>query len=130
MTNARWALIGFCAWGVLGAGCGAGDEADDLGSVGVSVGVSAVTVPIDDVSVTVTGEGITYPIATSLVLTDGHWQGTLAKIPAGSARRVTADARHDGEVVYSGSLANVTIAPGPASMLHIVLQPRTTPDPF
>jgi hypothetical protein len=83
------------------------------------------------VTVEVTGSGISTPITYDLVKTNGTWGGIIHAIPAGTNRTFSANAFDaTNALVYSGSVGNVTIAPGTTAMVAILLQQVTPPPPF
>lgn len=114
-----------CAFGL--AAC----AHDDTGDVDLNVAISALSsADVVGVRVTITGPGMT-PMEADLVNVGGTYRGTIGQIPAGSDRLFTGEARNtNGDVIYRGESAPITIAPGPAALVALRLQQVMTPDPF
>jgi formylglycine-generating enzyme required for sulfatase activity/plastocyanin len=112
------------------ASSSAASSADGEAAIGVT-GQAVSTADVVRIDVTVTGVGITTPIAYSLKKTKGQWGGVIGQIPAGANRTFHADVYDlTNAVIYTGDATGVTIGNKQTATVVLVLQQKTAPDPF
>jgi hypothetical protein len=122
---------------VLGAGflsgCSAtapksGDGAAELmGSLSSALSL----IDVVEVTVTVSGDGISLPIVQDLAQSAGQWEGQIGNIPAGPSRHFHADAFDSSHTaVYSGDADSVTIMANVTAAVMLTLQQTAAPTPF
>ena len=111
--------------------CGGGPGFPDGGA---RVNVVSQALECDDiaqVTVTVTGAGISPDIVADLVGSACAWSGTIDPIPVGTDRIFTARAYDADEVLrYEGQATGVAIAGGTVTQVTIILQEVEPIDPF
>jgi hypothetical protein len=85
------------------------------------------------VAISITGPSIPAwrsPITHDLVLTNGSWEGVLDGIPSGSDLVVEGSAFDtNGVLRYAGEASGVVVTPGKTTVIILVLQQATKPDP-
>lgn len=73
---------------------------------------------VSQLTVSVTGPGITLPITGALTFTNGSWRGMIANIPVGGGRTFTAQALDaQGQVLFAGSITGITISGGAPTLV-------------
>lgn len=122
-----WRMAAVAALSLALSGCGASVETGGFGAISVAVTAADVA----SVSVAVSGPGISTPITAAFTPGGGEWTGTVANVPAGTDRSVTAEGRDaGGTLVYQGAATGVTVEEGATASVVIVMQEVNPPPPY
>lgn len=103
-----------------------------MGEANVSVAAQALSAAdISQLTLTVSGPGISSAIVQDLFKTNGQWTGKLGGIPVGGNRTFHADAYDSSGVdIYQGEVTGVTVSKGAPVAVMILLQQSVAPSPF
>jgi hypothetical protein len=131
----RFMTVGVAAVAAMATvGCSQKQESQDQGSAQVSVHALSLAADVKAVDVTVSGGGITTPMALPMFKqADGSWKGLINHIPTGTGRTFSAaayDSTAKTHQIYSGSTGAVTITKNQIADVIVVLTENTGTDGF